>query len=75
MMNKGYNKCIIIQDLLPNYIEKLTSDETKQYIKEHLKRCKKCQKILKNMKGKNRIIIDNEYSHLNFKLCLIIIWA
>ncbi|MFR5683809.1 MAG: hypothetical protein ACLUD1_07125 [Clostridia bacterium] len=52
MMNKGYNKCIIIQDLLPNYIEKLTSDETKQYSKEHLKRCQKCQKILKNMKEK-----------------------
>ena len=32
-------------------------------------------KDIKKYEGKNRIIIDNEYSYLKFKLCLIIIWV
>ena len=41
--------CKIIQDLLPNYIEKLTSDETNQYIEQHLIECGDCKSILENM--------------------------
>ena len=41
--------CEIIKDLLPNYIEKLTSEETNEYIEEHLKNCEECQKMLNNM--------------------------
>lgn len=41
--------CKIIQDLLPNYIEKLTNEETNNYIEEHLKECDECKKIFKNM--------------------------
>lgn len=41
--------CKIIQDLLPNYIENLTNEETKNYIQEHIKDCTECAKILKNM--------------------------
>ena len=32
--------CKIVQDLLPNYIEKLTNEETNKYIEEHLNECK-----------------------------------
>lgn len=47
-------ECKIIQDLLPNYIEKLTNDETNKYVKEHLNECDNCKKILENMqKGLN----------------------
>ena len=42
-------KCKIVQDLLPNYIEKLTNEETNQFIEEHLKKCEKCKKVLENM--------------------------
>lgn len=35
---KANNKCKIVQDLLPNYIEKLTSNETSEFINEHLKK-------------------------------------
>ena len=47
---KEKKNCMIVQDLFPNYIEKLTSDETNNFIEEHLKSCNECQKILKNMK-------------------------
>ncbi len=42
-------KCKVIQDLLPNYIEKLTSDETNMYMEEHLSNCVECSNVLNNM--------------------------
>lgn len=42
--------CKIVQDLLPNYLEKTTSKETNQYIEEHIKQCPKCSKICNVMK-------------------------
>ena len=46
---KEINECKIVQDLLPNYIEKLTNEETNKYIEEHLKKCEICKKVLENM--------------------------
>ena len=42
--------CKIVQDLLPNYIENLTNEETNKFIEEHLKTCDECKKIYDNMK-------------------------
>ncbi len=47
---KERRDCKIVQDLLPNYIEKLTNEETNMYVEEHLKNCNDCQKMLENMK-------------------------
>lgn len=44
------NKCKIVQDLLPTYIESLTSDESTKFIEEHLNSCNECTKIYDNMK-------------------------
>ena len=55
---KEKRDCKIVQDLLPNYIEKLTNEETNKYIEEHLKDCKECQNMLNNMK--NEITINRE---------------
>ena len=41
---KENRNCKIVQDLLPNYIEKLTTEETNQFIEEHLKECDECKK-------------------------------
>ena len=49
-MMKEKRECKIVQDLLPNYIEKLTNEETNKFIEEHLKGCNECQKIFENMK-------------------------
>lgn len=48
---KEKKDCRIVQDLLPNYIEKLTKEETNCYVEEHLKGCKECKTILKNMQN------------------------
>ena len=42
--------CKIVQDLMPNYIEKLTSEESNTFIEEHLKTCDNCTQILDSMK-------------------------
>lgn len=47
-MNK--RDCKIVQDLLPNYIEKLTDEETNKYVEEHIKECEECKNVLENMK-------------------------
>lgn len=43
-------ECVIVCDLLPNYIDKLTDNETNNYIEEHLLSCNECKKIFENMK-------------------------
>ena len=48
---KEKRDCKIVQDLLPNYIEKLTNEETNKYITEHLNECKDCKKVLKEMQN------------------------
>lgn len=44
------NNCKIVQDLLPTYIENLTSEETTKFIEDHLKNCTDCKIIFDNMK-------------------------
>ncbi|PKM50454.1 MAG: hypothetical protein CVV02_10965 [Firmicutes bacterium HGW-Firmicutes-7] len=41
--------CSIVQDLLPNYIEKLTSDDTNIAIEEHLDTCEDCKEAYEQM--------------------------
>lgn len=57
-MNKN-KECNIIQDILPNYIDKLTSNETNKYIEEHIKECETCRNILKNMQSGDTIDKEN----------------
>ena len=47
---KEKRDCKIVQDLLPNYIENLTNEETNRFIEEHLKECPECQSIRKYAK-------------------------
>ena len=61
MENK--EKCKIVQDLLPNYIDKLTSEETNSFIEKHLEECKECHEIIENMKKD----FEKERNELNKK--------
>lgn len=44
-------KCEIIRDLLPSYIDGLTSDESNFEVGEHIKGCSKCKVALEEMKA------------------------
>lgn len=52
---KEKRDCKIIQDLLPNYIERLTNEETNHFIEEHLKECTECQHIFENMQKELKV--------------------
>lgn len=47
---KEERNCKIVQDLLPNYIDGLTNEETNLFIEEHLKECSNCKQVFENMK-------------------------
>lgn len=65
-MNEKRN-CKIVQDLLPNYIEKLTNEESNDFIQAHLKECKECKRILEDMqKDLNVGTNKNEKSKVNY---------
>ena len=54
-------KCEIVKDLLPSYIDGLTSAESNSEIEEHLKTCRECTEILEQMKTE----VDVENVELN----------
>jgi len=43
--------CEVVKDVLPLYIDGLTSEETKQYVTEHLSTCGACKKTYDGMIG------------------------
>lgn len=43
-------KCKIVRDLFPSYIDELTNEDTNKYIEEHIKECEECKEELENMK-------------------------
>ena len=44
-------KCYLIKDLLPSYIDEICTDETNEIIKKHLEECPDCKKSYNLMKG------------------------
>lgn len=55
------NKCDLVRDLLPNYLEGLTSESSKEFIESHLDECTECKKIYENMlEDIGKICIDEK---------------
>lgn len=52
MKNKD---CNLVKDLLPNYIDKVTSSETNIFMEEHLKNCDECRKSFEKMSEEMKI--------------------
>ena len=61
-------KCYLIKDLLPSYIDEICTEETNEIIKKHLEECPDCKKSYNLMKGdipgerefKNTVEYDRE---------------
>ena len=52
--------CEVIKDLLPMYVEGLTSEETNKYIEKHIDSCEECASALRSMK-----VFVPEADHVN----------
>lgn len=42
-------ECMIVRDLLPSYVEELTSDNTKAFLEKHMKECSKCRSFYQDL--------------------------
>ena len=59
--------CDVIQDLLPSYSDKVSSNVTNKLVEEHLKNCKKCNIALKSMnKEIDTEFIENQEEQLDY---------
>ena len=54
------NDCFIVKDLLALYSEEMVSEETAQFIAEHLESCEDCSREYKQMKGENSFDFSKE---------------
>ena len=43
--------CAVIKDLLPSYLDELTSEESNQMIEAHINECDECRTTLENMRA------------------------
>lgn len=55
------NKCSIINDILPIYIDGICSQESKLLVEEHIKTCEKCKRKLENMQDEIKVCFKHEY--------------
>lgn len=53
------NECEIVKDLFPSYIENQVSNQTREFVDEHIKGCKDCNKILSSLKRKSKCSCGN----------------
>lgn len=59
--------CDVIQDLLPSYVDKISSESTNKLVEEHIKSCEKCQEVLQSMsKDIDKKIIENQDEQLDY---------
>lgn len=63
---KNSKECDIVKDIIPIYIEKLTSTTTNNFVEKHIEECPQCKKTLENMKKTIKVDNDtNEEKHIN----------
>lgn len=59
--------CNIIQDLLPNYIDKISSKETNELVEEHIQECNNCKNVLEKMNKDISVkTLDSKADKINF---------
>ena len=58
--------CEMIQDLLPSYIDELTSDITNREIEAHMKECERCKKVLEQMRTPDMESSEKERKEIDF---------
>ena len=61
--------CNIVKDLIPLYIDGCCSEESEKIVKEHIRDCDDCKKLLEDMKSPSDIVTVSEspktFSKLN----------
>ena len=56
------NECNIIKDILPLYAEKMVSEDTVDFIEEHLKNCPACSSDYQSMQNGTTFLLKEKKS-------------
>lgn len=60
-------ECDVIQDLLPSYVDKISSNATNRVVEEHIEKCIKCKNNLNNMaKEVDAKLTKNKEERINY---------
>ncbi len=54
------NKCNLIKDILPLYVEDMVSTDTREFVSEHLEHCEKCRAEFERMRKPADFIPDTD---------------
>lgn len=52
------NKCNLIKDILPLYVEDMVSTDTREFVSEHLEHCAECHAEFERMRNSTKIVPD-----------------
>ena len=66
MKQSDERDCKIVRDILPNYIEKLTSEVTNEFVEKHIAGCRECRKAIQNMTGEVELEEFNQEEEINY---------
>ena len=58
--------CEIIQDLLPSFIDELTSDVTNREVEAHMTECEQCRNVFEQMKAPDMETAETEVREIDF---------
>ena len=62
--------CEMIQDLLPSYIDELTSEVTNREVESHVSECEQCKSVLDKMRASDLEPTEKEVKEIDFLLTL-----
>ena len=52
------DKCNLIKDILPLYVEDMVSTDTREFVREHLEHCAECRVEFERMRKATKFIPD-----------------
>ena len=61
-------KCEIIKDLLPSFIDELTSEVSNEAVEEHLAECESCRAYYEEMKEQAPAILEKAGREIDYFL-------
>ena len=68
-------KCEIIRDLIPLYLDKVCSEDSRKLVEEHLAECSECRKYMKELETELEAVKQKKEEDLDEKRLLQVGYA
>ena len=60
-------KCEIIRDLIPLYLDKVCSEDSRKLVEDHLSECSECRKYMKELETELEVVKQKKEEDLDEK--------